>query len=159
MLSMDPIHLFENIKNSVAILVQAAPIASRGPRVAQGLRFKANEMDERSEYHKMIGWSVVALAAVSAWLLGSWRAEARRPKTRTAAAQTDAIEAPPVVLADAIEAPTVVVVERLHRTDAAKVYMTKSGEKFHISKACAQHRTVQPVREIERCLVCAPIPV
>jgi hypothetical protein len=116
-------------------------------------------MDERSEYHKMIGWSVVVLAAVSAWLLGSWRAEARRPKTRTAAAQTDAIEAPPVVLADAIEAPTVVVVERLHRTDAAKVYMTKSGEKFHISKACAQHRTVQPVREIERCLVCAPIPV
>ena len=109
---------------------------------------EANEMDERSEYHKMIGWSVVVLAAVSAWLLGSWRAEARRPKTRTAAAQTDAIEA-----------PTVVVVERLHRTDAAKVYMTKSGEKFHISKACAQHRTVQPVREIERCLVCAPVPV
>ena len=31
---------------------------------------EADEMDEKSEYHKMIGWSVVVLAAVSAQLLG-----------------------------------------------------------------------------------------
>ena len=74
------------------------------------------------EVQKALKW----LAAVSARLLGSWRAKTRRPKTRTAAAQTDAIEAR--------------LVERLHRTSAAKVYINKSGHKSHICKVCVKHR-------------------
>ena len=74
------------------------------------------------EVQKALKW----LAAVSARLLGSWRAKTRKPKTRTAATQTDAIEAR--------------LVERLHRTNAAKVYINKSGHKSHICKVCAKHR-------------------
>ena len=105
---------------------------------------EADEMDEKSEYHKMIGWSVVVLAAVSAWLLGSWRAEARRPKTRTAAAQTDEIP----------DLPDVVVPRYLRVEMISKIYLTKSCGKFHTVKACAENRSRHPIHEHERCLAC-----
>ena len=64
----------------------------------------------------------------------------------TRASQTDPIE------------PTIAVVEHYRWREVQKMYLTPKGDKFHTSKRCAESRTTQPVREWERCLVCAPGP-
>ena len=104
----------------------------------------ATETEEKRDHYEAIGWTVVLLAAVSAWLAGAWRARARRPSTRTAAAQTDETPDPPVV-----------VVPRYLRVEMiSKIYLTKSCGKFHTVKACAENRSRHPIQEHERCVAC-----
>ena len=97
--------------------------------------------DKESDSSTMIGWTLVLVVAVSAWLLG--HRSSRVPQIAKASA-TDPIE------------PTIAVVEHYRWREVQNVYLTQKGDKFHTSKRCAESRTTQPVREWERCLVCAP---
>ena len=99
--------------------------------------------DKESDSSTMIGWTLVLVVAVSAWLLG--HRSSRVPKIAKPIA-TDPIE------------PTIAMVEHYRWREVQKMYLTQKGDKFHTSKRCAESRTTQPVREWERCLVCAPGP-
>ena len=89
----------------------------------------------------MIGWTLVVVVAVSAWLLGHRSSRVPKPRVMTTASQTDPIE------------PTIAVVDHYRWREVQKMYLTPKGDKFHTSKRCAESRTTQPVREWERCLV------
>ena len=115
--------------------------------------------DKESDSSTMIGWTLVLVVAVSAWLLG--HRSSRVPQIAEASA-TDPIE-PTIAMVtrasqtDPIE-PTIAVVEHYRWREVQKMYLTQRGDKFHIRRPCAESRTSQPVREYERCLVCAPGP-
>ena len=115
--------------------------------------------DKESDSSTMIGWTLVLVVAVSAWLLG--HRSSRVPQIAKPSA-TDPIE-PTIAMVtrasqtDPIE-PTIAMVEHYRWREVQKMYLTQKGDKFHTSKRCAESRTTQPVREWERCLVCAPGP-
>lgn len=102
--------------------------------------------DKEGDSSTMFGWTLVLVVAASAWLLGRRSSRVPKPRVRTTASQTDPIE------------PTIAAVEHYRWRDVPKMYVTQRGEKFHIRRPCAESRTSQPVREYERCLVCAPGP-
>ena len=102
--------------------------------------------DKESDSSTMIGWTLVLVVAVSAWLLGHRSSRVPKPRVRTTASQTDPIE------------PTIAVVDHYHWREVPRMYVTHGGRKFHIARHCAESRTRQPVHEYERCLVCAPGP-
>ena len=104
------------------------------------------KQDKEGDSSTMIGWALVLVVAVSAWLLGHSSSRVPKPRVRTTASQTDPIE------------PTIAVVDHYHWREVPKMYVTQRGEKFHIARHCAESRTRQPVHEYERCLVCAPGP-
>ncbi len=103
------------------------------------------ELDIDDSYHAVVGWTVVVLVAALAWWLRSRLSMATKPRTRTIAVQTE----------DMVRTPVRVETRFVTQVPEA-IFMTQSGEKFHVTRSCAECRTRGPVRRIERCLVCAP---